>query len=209
MHMRWLAVPFTLPAALLVIAGFPQLSEASVGVGVQGNPVRLGAVAHPGGSYTLPSVAVINTGTEDETISVRVERLSRGPGLTVPPSWVHATGPDVSLSPQQTARIPLGLEVPTDAKPGTYLSDIVVVGSANVSAGQANLGAAAATTLEFKIVPGAVPGSAIPGWTWWALGLLVILAAAAIGVRRSSLWARIEQKATTGDSVDHPGGDRA
>lgn len=206
---RWRAVPLAVPAALLVLVCFPLPSQASIGIGVQNGPVRLGRVAHPGDSYTLPSVSVINTGTQTEAVTVRVERLSRGPGLAVPPSWVHVTGPSVRLSPHRATRIPLGLAVPGDAKPGAYLSDIVVVAATRISAGKANLGVAAATKLEFSVGPALASGAAVPGWTWWAMGGLFFLAAAAFGIRRSGLRIRVERMSTTRRAVDHHGGHRA
>ena len=206
---RWRVVPFAVPAALVVVVGLPSLAQASVGVGVQNAPVRLTGVAHPGQSYALPPVAVINTGTQAETISVQVERLSRGPGQVVPPSWVHVTGPTLRLLPQRTARIPLSLVVPGNARPGAYLSDVVVMGSATISAGQANLGAAAATKLEFRVSAGPAPGPGVPTWTWWVIAGLGILATTAVGIRRSGLRIRVERNTVSNRDADHQGGYRA
>ena len=203
---RWLAVPLAVPVALVVVSSFSQTSEASVGVGVQSDPVRLGSVARPGVSYALPPVYVVNTGTQAESISVRVERLSRGPGRAVPPSWI--TGPGVRLSPQKAARIPLELVVPGGAKSGGYLSDIVVAGSAVMSVGHTNLGVAAATKLEFSVGPGPGPGlwPSLPLWTRWAIGGLLLLAIAVFGVRRSGLRIRVERKTVDRSAVDRYGG---
>ena len=196
MHLRrWLAVPLAAPVAFAAFSLFLPAAQASVGVGVQASPVRLGNVAHAGGSYALPPVFVVNTGTQSEKISVRVERLSKGPGRAVPPSWVQATGPGVQLSPRQSARIPLELVVPGGAKPGRYLSDVVVAGSAVISAGQANLGVAAATRLEFSVAPGLPPGVFPfgPSWMWWAAIGLLVRALAITGARRSGVRIRIER----------------
>jgi hypothetical protein len=196
MHLRrWLAVPLAVPVAFAAFSLFLPAAQASVGVGVQATPVQLANVAHAGGSYALPSVYVIDTGTQPEAITVRVERLSKGTGRAVPPSWVQATGPAVQLSPRQSTRIPLELVVPGGAKPGRYLSDIVVAGSAVISAGRANLGVAAATRLEFSVVPGAPPGLFPfgPSWMWWAMIGLLVIALAITGVRRSGVRIRIER----------------
>jgi hypothetical protein len=196
MHLRrWLAVPLAVPAAFAALSIFLPAAQASVGVGVQATPVVLGNAAHAGGSYALPPVYVLDTGTQAEKITVRVERLSKGTGHVVPPSWVRASGPAVQLAPHQSARIPLQLVVPGGAQPGQYLSDIVVTGSAVVSAGRANLGVAAATRLEFRVAPGVPPGlwPFGPSWMWWtAIGLLV-LALAITGARRSGVRVRIER----------------
>ena len=199
MHLRrWLAVSLAVPVAFAVFSIVMPAAQASVGVGVQATPVSLGNVAHPGGSYALPAVYVLDTGTQAETITVRVARLSKGTGRIVPPSWVRLNGAGVQLAPHQSARIPLDLAVPGGARPGRYLSDIVVTGSAVISAGQANLGVAAATKLEFSVAPEPPPGlwPLEPSWLWWtAIGLLV-LALAVTAARRSGVRIRIRIERT-------------
>jgi hypothetical protein len=199
MHLRrWLAVPFAVPAAFAALSIFLPAAQASVGVGVQATPVVLGSEAHAGGSYALPPVLVVDTGTQAEKVTVRVERLSKGTGHAVPPSWVRATGPAVQLTPHQSAQIPLELVVPGGAHPGQYLSDIVVTGSAVVTAGRANLGVAAATRLEFSVAPGPPPGfwPFGPSWLWWAAIGLLVAALAVTGARRSGVRVRIERTAS-------------
>jgi hypothetical protein len=99
------------------------------------------------------------------------------------------------LSAHQAAQIPLELAVPANAKSGTYLSDILVVGAALIPAGSTNFGAGAATKLEFTIRPGSGHGlwAALASWTPWALGSLLLLGLARIAVRRSGLRVRIER----------------
>jgi hypothetical protein len=194
MHLRrWLAVPLAVPVAFAAFSVFLPAAQASVGVGVQAAPVRLGDMARAGGSYALPPVYVLDTGTQDESISVRVERPQAEAGRNVPSSWVRDTGPGLRLSPHQSARVPLELVVPGGAKPGRYLSDIVVSGSAVMSVGRANLGVAAATALEFSVAPGAPPAPFLPTWTWWLLGSLMALGLIVAGIHRSGLRVDIER----------------
>ncbi len=197
---RLLVVLLAAPVASAALSIFPVASEASVGVGVQAGPVRLGAAAQRGGNYALPPVYVVNTGTQAEFISVRIERLSRGSGLAVPPTWIHA-GPGVQLPPHRAARIPLELNVPDGARPGAYVSDVVAAGSVTISVGSANLGVAAATKLEFSVGPGSAPalGPGVPGWTGWAAGALLLLAIAVAGLRRAGFQIRVE-RTTVGHS---------
>ena len=98
MHLRWWPAVFI---ALLVLLTFPAISYASIGVGIQAGPVRLGSGAHPGGSYALPAVYVINTGSQSESVTIRIERISPGAGRTVPPAWISASGQPVTLSGNQ------------------------------------------------------------------------------------------------------------
>ena len=206
MHLRrLLAAPLAVPVALVALASFAQTSDASVGVGVQVSPVRLGSMAHRGESYAL-SVDVVNTGTEAEAVSMRVERLSRGSGRAVPPSWIHFAGAAVQIAPGKAARVSLELVVPGRATPGGYLSDIVASGSAAGQAGPGNLGVAAATKLEFSVSSApAQGGSSFPVWMWWALTGLLLLAVTAFGVRRSGLRIRVERGSSHRDAVGHQG----
>ncbi len=207
MHLRRLmAVPLAVPLALVMLASFTQTSDASIGVGVQASPVRLGSMAHRGERYALP-LDVVNTGTEAEAVSMRVERLSRGPGRTVPPSWIQFAGPAVQIAPGKAARVSLELVVPGRAKPGEYLSDIVVSSSAAGQAGTAHLGVAAATKLEFSVSSAPAQGaSSFPVWVWWAIaGLLLLLTLTVLGVRRTGLRIRVEWGSSHRDAVDHQG----
>jgi hypothetical protein len=205
MHLRrLLAAPLAVPVALVALASFTQTSDASVGVGVQVSPVRLGSMAHRGGKYSL-SVDVVNTGTEAEAVSMRVERLSRGSGRAVPPSWIQFAGAAVQIAPGRAARVSFELVVPGRATPGGYLSDIVASGSAAGQAGPGNLGVAAATKLEFSVSSAPAQGaSSFPVWLW-ALTGLVLLTVAVFGVRRSGLRIRVERGSSYRDALDHQG----
>jgi hypothetical protein len=156
-------------------------------------PIRLAKLARAGSNYSLPSVNVANTGTQAESVSVRVERLSRGNGRKVPPSWVHAGQSLIRLSPNQQANIPLQLSVPVGAKPGRYLSDIVVVASAVIPVGSTNFGAAAATKLEFRVGEARPAGSFPALWAWWALATAILVVFGGLAARRSGLRIRIER----------------
>ena len=187
---------------------FPGLAQASIGVGVQGNPVRLRGVAQPGSSYPLPPVYVVNTGTQDESISMRVQRLSRGPGRAVPASWIQFTGDGMQLQAGQSVRIPVQLAVPDGAAPGKYLSDVVVVGSAAVAAGKTNLGAAAATKLEFSVGRASAAGLAFPSWKLWATAGLLLVAAVLLAYRKSGLQIRVARRPAGNGFADREWGYR-
>jgi hypothetical protein len=191
---RWLAVPLAVPIAFAAFSVILPAAHASVGVGVQATPVRLASALRAGGSYALPAVYVVDTGTQPEDIGVRVEPMPGGAGREVPASWVRDTGPGLRLSPHQSARIPLQLAVPGGARAGRYLGAIVVTGSAARSAGRANLGVAAATALEFSVTP-AAPGlwPFPPSWLWWILGGLMVIGLLLAAAFRSGLRVQIER----------------
>jgi len=198
MHMRrGLVLALAVPVAFAALSISVPMADASIGVGVQAAPVRLASAALTGRSYALPPVYVSDTGTQPETVAVQVDRLSTGHGRSVPQSWVHATGPAVRLSPHTGAQIPLQLAVPAGAKPGRYLSDIVVTASPGASAGHVNLGVAAATPLEFTVRQGSPPSPLVPTWTWWfGIGLLALLLVG-LGLRQSGIRIRIERTPPT------------
>lgn len=204
---RWLTAAAVIPAGVALLIALPGLAQASIGVGVQGTPVRLGHVAQRGDSYPLAAVYVVNTGTQDESISLHVQRFSRGPDRTVPPSWIHFSGNGMQLAARESARIPLQLVVPASAAPGKYRSDVVVVGSAGVTVGRANLGVAAATGLEFTVGQGSAQGAAFRPWMLWTLGGLLLLAAAVFAFRASGLQVSVARRPTDGNAVDIRGGD--
>jgi hypothetical protein len=189
----WPLIPVAVLALLAVPAGW---ADASIGVGIQAGPVLLSGTAHPGGSYDLTPVYVVNTGTQPETIALRVERVSAGHGLTIPASWIRATGPAVTLAHNQSARIALELAVPATARPGHYFSDVVARGSGAIAAGGANLAVAAATDLEFTVAPGVVSGPwlSLPGWLLPGVAAVLVAAVAAFVVRSSGLRVRIDRR---------------
>jgi len=208
MHLRGLLgtlVPAVLAGALVAV---PQAAQASVGVGIQADPVRLSGVAHPGQTVALPSVSVVNAGTQRESIRVVVKPYPRGGGRPVPPSWVRPGGPSVQLAPRHAIRISLDLVVPADAKPGAYLSDIEAIVSGQASASGANLGAGAATLLEFRVAPDPAPGFwwSVFIQTLWALLIVILLVAVVFAVRRSGLRVRVEREAVSYGTADEYGG---
>jgi hypothetical protein len=87
------------------------------------------------------------------------------------------------------------LVVPAGAKPGRYFSDVVAHGSASIEAGQATLGVAAATKLQFTV------GKAVPAGFWsglpapvaWGGGIIVLAGGGLLLARRSGFRLRLER----------------
>jgi hypothetical protein len=100
--------------------------------------------------------------------------------------------------------------VPAGAAPGRYFSDVVAKGTATLAAGGANLGVAAATDLEFTVVPGAVASASagVPGWLLPYVVAVIVAAAAAVVVRRTGIRIRVERgpvRAQVGGKRDDAG----
>jgi len=208
MQRRRLAAIATLPMAGFLVLAFPAAAAASIGVGIQVGPVRLAGIAHAGQTYDLPPVYVVNTGTEPETVRLEVQRLSRGTGRDVPKSWFKPGQTDVHLDPKQSATIPVQLVVPADATLGPYFSDVVAHGSASIEAGQATLGVAAATKLQFTV------GKAVPAGFWsslpsplvWAGGIIVLAGGGFWLARRAGFRLRLERTPGGYGPADRGGG---
>jgi len=208
MQRRRLAAIATLPMAGFLVLAFPAAAADSIGVGIQVGPVRLAGIAHAGQTYDLPPVYVVNTGTEPETVRLEVQRLSRGTGRDVPKSWFKPGQTDVHLDPKQSATIPVQLVVPADATLGPYFSDVVAHGSASIEAGQATLGVAAATKLQFTV------GKAVPAGFWsslpsplvWAGGIIVLAGGGFWLARRAGFRLRLERTPGGYGPADRGGG---
>jgi hypothetical protein len=211
--MRLRGLLSTLAPALLAgaVVAIPQAAQASVGVGIQAGPVKLHGVARPGQSLALPGVSVVNTGSRRESIRITVQRDPRGGGLPVPPSWVRPGVAAVPLAPHHAVRISLHLTVPAGARPGAYLSDVVATASGSLPAGHANLGAAAATLLEFRVTADPAPGFwwSVFTQTLWALLIVLGLGAVVLVVRRSGVRVRVEREAAGYGTADEYGGTHA
>lgn len=141
---------------------------ASVGTGIQGNPVCLPVTAQPGHSYPLGTVYVADTGSGTEDITLTAQPVWKGQemygrAIPVPPSWVSVSYPStlwiihhssVQVGAGQGAYLSVTLNVPAAALRGMYAGNLVAGAGGTPSAGngtQAALGAAAATDLEFAV----------------------------------------------------------
>ena len=166
---------------------------ASVGVGVGAVPLRLAAPARPGGHYRLPSLYVVNTGTQTSDYLVRVQPLGHPPGRAVPAAWVHLGRTRLRLRPRHHALIPVTLAVPTGAAAGAYRTDLIASTAMTRLGHGAALGAAAADRLSFTVDS---PGRGLT-WPPWLGYLLLALAGAGVFVfaaRRLGLRIQIERR---------------
>jgi hypothetical protein len=141
---------------------------ASIGVGIQANPVCLPVTAQPGHSYSLGELFVQDTGSSGESISVAVEPVWRGQSdygryRSVPASWVSVAYPrkwlvlpqhSVTAGAGQGAYLAVTVTIPSSAASGMYVSNLVASAGTSPAPGsgtQAALGAAAATGLELGV----------------------------------------------------------
>lgn len=180
----------------VALLGMQVAAYASLGTGVGASPITLDHPVHPGNSYRLPSLYVVNTGTEPSDYAVHVARLSEGPQRDVPSSWVSIVKPHFHLEPKQATMVPLTLAVPQAAESGDYLTNLVAGTVPPGASGGVALGAAAAGKLTFSVTPS--PGIGIP-WPWpagvyLAIALTLLGAGGAALLRRTRLQIQIQRK---------------
>ena len=160
----------------LALALAPAAAGADIGTGVGASPITLDRPAVAGQAYTLPSLYVVNTGSEASYYAVRVERLSKGSASPVPSGWIAFGKNDFPLAPKAFTQVPLRLAVPANAAIGSYLTNLVVTTVAPGQKGGVALGAGAAATLTFSVAAPSGPHLGIPWpWPWWVYGLLALL----------------------------------
>src|SRR5260370_30805650 len=106
--------------------GIPVRASADVGAGVGASPVVFTSLAHPGGTYRLPSLFVENTGTLASTYRLAVQQLGPATGRPIPATWVRFAWNDFPLGAKQAASVPMTLAVPDGTHSGEYRSDLVV-----------------------------------------------------------------------------------
>jgi hypothetical protein len=193
---------------MVAILTFPVAAEASVGVGIQENPVSLLRPARAGGTYPLPAVQVANTGTQDETITLKVERITHGSGRVVPRAWIQFADTQIQLAAHEETTIALDLVVPASARSGSYQSDVVVIGSPVEPGKATNFRPAAATKLEFRVVPGASRGplAALPPLLRWTLLVLLLAMLIYAGRRYFNVQIRVTRKKPDDDGADNRDG---
>lgn len=164
-------------------------ATASTGVGAAPEPVCSSMPLRPGHSYQLwtggssgsSGMFVDNTGSSGESVSIAVVPVLRGQdlygaGLHVPPTWVSFSYPkvlwlfgthSVSLGAGASTSIPVTVNVPGNAKAGTYVSDLEA-STGRSAAGQANLGAGAVTYLLFTVSSKPITAVLDHSGTCWA-----------------------------------------
>lgn len=163
---RLLAAGFGAVAAVLTSAAFAASAVAATsgtgGAGIEAAPVCLSHPAQPGHAYQLqtngniPGVVLSNQGTSTETLTLSAAPQPWGlPAMPVPGSWLSST--PVALPAGGTATVPVTLNVPASAGPGTYATRLTV--SAGTGTGGVQLGSAGGTLLAFTV------GIPKPAWT--------------------------------------------
>ncbi len=131
---------------------------ASIGVGVGTGKIIVDQPLKPGVIYTLPPVAVINTGDQLSGYALSVEyhayqELDESKGLRPPAGWFSFDPPDFDLEPKEVKPVGVRLDLPVDAKPGKYFAYLEAHPIQRTEAGISAVRVAAAAQIWFTVVP--------------------------------------------------------
>ncbi len=142
----------TIISAFLLMC-VPLAASATIGVGVGSGKIVVQEAVLPGGIYNLPSVPVLNTGTQSSQYSMDIEYLQGQQQLQPPKSWFSLDPTTFSLDPEHSQVVKITLSVPVNAKPGDYFAYIeahpIEVGVSGVT----RINIAAAAKLYFVVAP--------------------------------------------------------
>jgi hypothetical protein len=120
-------------------------------VGVNLGRIEIADRLSPGGSYTLPSLGVLNTG--DEAGEYQVSIISSASQAEMRPldTWFDLQPRRFQLDAGQSQLVHIHLTLPTGAKPGDYFA-FIEARPVSERAG-VNIGVSAATKLSFTVKP--------------------------------------------------------
>jgi hypothetical protein len=126
------------------------VSYADRGVGVSVGEMTVETVLAPGSSYSLPAIAVINTGDEPSDYQISIGYLADQAQQQPRPEWFVFSPRTFSLDPGASTDVVPRLIVPTDAEPGEYFA-LLKAQTVSRSANGTSVGVAAATKVSFSI----------------------------------------------------------
>ncbi len=132
----------------------PVLVVAKIGVGVGTGVIRVDQPLKPGLIYTLPSLAVLNTGDEPYEYGVGIQYHENQPELRPPREWFSFEPSQFHLEPEQVQHVQIKLSLPVKgAEPGNYFAFLQGYPLKKTGATGTSVGIAAAAKLYFTVVP--------------------------------------------------------
>lgn len=144
--------------ALLVTVALLLLSSnvvmaATLGVGVGTGKIKLDQPIKPSLSYNLPAIAVFNNGDVNSDYGMTVEFNETQAELKPAARWFTFSPQQFSLSPGKSQQVEITLKPEYSAKPGEYFAYLEAHPVKKDESGKTAIKIAAATKLNFKIVP--------------------------------------------------------
>lgn len=140
-------------AGLFLAVIVPSVTYASVGVGVGTGKIQIQKTLVPGGIYELPTVPVLNTGTQLSNYGMDIEYLQGQQQLQPSKDWFSLSPSTFSISPQKVQSVKITLTIPIKARPGNYFAYIEAYPIKTAVTGVTRINIAAATKLYFTVAP--------------------------------------------------------
>ncbi len=125
---------------------------AQAGVGITPGIIEVDEPLLPGGYYKLPTVQVINTGTEASQYEVVLTIMGDQKELKPTNDFISFNPRSFYLKPDASQAIVVTLDIPARAKPGDYLA-YVEAHPVSQAAGGTSVGIAVATKVFFTVKP--------------------------------------------------------
>lgn len=138
--------------SIVILCLVASYAQAQVGVGITPGIIRVDEPLLPGGYYKLPSLQVINTGSEASQYEVELTSMAEQEELQPPEDFISFSPKSFYLEPGASQVISLRLDIPVRAKPGDYLA-YIEAHPVSPGAGGMSIGVAVATKLFFTIKP--------------------------------------------------------
>lgn len=160
--------------------------QAQPGIGIMPGIIRVNEPLLPGGRYDLPSLQVLNTGSEASDYGVELASMAEQEELQPPDDFIILSPTSFHLEPGDNQVISLSLDIPVRAKPGDYLAYIEAHPVATGTGGGTQIGVAVATKLYFTVKPAnvfvGVANSIASFFTSTAPGSYIVLGILVLGL---------------------------
>jgi hypothetical protein len=124
-------------------------SRADRGVGINVSRIAVAESLKQGGSYSLPTFAVVNTGDETAMYEVSVDHIANQVEHSPDPRWFEFRPSRFELAPGESQDVAAHLTLPAGAQTGDYYGQVqaqLVADDVGTS-----IGLAAATRLTFSV----------------------------------------------------------
>jgi hypothetical protein len=188
--------------ALVLVPSIVVPARADIGVAMDTGKIMVTQRLAKGGTYQLPSIGVLNPGSETSTYAMGVGFIQGQPDRPAPANWFTFSPSQFTLAPGATQPVRITLDIPTDAQADDYAA---LLQAQIAPAGEgAQIGAAAATQLAFTVEPSTLleawllrGRTVIERWSPWSylLPAFVVLAAGGSWLRRRfRVGLRIERR---------------
>ena len=137
--------------AFICLATTQPPAHADVGVGVSLGNMKVEDALTPGGHYRLPTLSVLNTGSDPAQFEVVVSFAADQRERRPPEEWFAFAPQRFPLEPSTSQAVAISLDLPANAGPGDYFAFLEAHPIAERQG--VSIGVAAATKLSFSIRP--------------------------------------------------------